>query len=425
VIFSGASVSIVVRILGLALSYGANIVLSRLLGLSAYGQYAIALSWVLVLTLPAKAGFDNSTLRYATLYIERNDQPALMGFVRFAVAVVVLMSMLVGTLILLFGHLVARAEFKLLLWAALLVAPLALLALFSALMRASGRIFPSQAYDQLLRPLLLLSGAVAFAWVGTRVSASGALMLTTLAAAGALVALVLHSSKVLSNAGQSPNYAEWRMWAAIGVPMLLMSVVQELMNHLEIILLGILGNQSEAGLFAASWRLASFVPFVFIGLATVAGPMIVSAYHRSARDELVRVSMLVSRIGVAFAVVSAAMLLILGRWLLGLFGPEFVAAYGVLAVLLIGGVANAFTGVAGQLMILTEHERPALLIFAGALLLSIILNMLLIPQLGALGAAIASASATSAWNLAMLVYVRRKVGIDASALALAPHNMRV
>jgi hypothetical protein len=34
------------------------------------------------------------------------------------------------------------------------------------------------------------------------------------------------------------------------------------------------------------------------------------------------------------------------------------------------------------------------------------------------GAAIASSSATAAWNLAMLVYVRRTLGIDASALAL-------
>jgi len=409
----------------MALSYGANILLSRLLGLSAYGQYAIALSWVLVLTLPAKAGFDNSTLRYATLYIERGDQPALRGFIRFAVATVLGASLAMGALIIAGGHLVPKADFDVLLWAGLLVAPLALLALFSALMRASGRILASQGYDQMLRPALLAGLAAALAWTGTQMTSSSALMVTALAAAGALVALMIQATRVFAGTEGTISYSEWRSWAAVSVPMLLMSVVQELMNHLEVILLGMLGNQAQAGLFAASWRLASFVPFVFIGLSTVAGPLIVSAYNRGAREELVRISALISRIGLAFAVVTAALLSLLGGWLLGLFGPEFVTARQVLLVLLLGGVANAFTGVVGQLMILTEHERQALVIFAGALLLSIVLNLTLIPSFGAVGAAIASASATTVWNLAMLIYVRRKVGIDASALALPPRIVRV
>ena len=409
----------------MALSYGANILLSRLLGLPAYGQYAIALSWVLVLTLPAKVGFDNSTLRYATLYIERGDQPALRGFIRFAVATVLGASLVMGGLIIAGGHLVANADLDVLLWAGFLVAPLALLALFSALMRASGRILASQAYDQMLRPALLAGLAAALAWTGTRMTSSSALMVTTLAAGGALVALMIQSTRVYAGTESTISYSEWRSWAAVSVPMLLMSVVQELMNHLEVILLGMLGNQAQAGLFAACWRLASFVPFVFIGLSTVAGPLIVSAYNRGAREELVRISALISRIGLAFAVLTAALLSVLGGWLLGLFGPEFVTARQVLMILLIGGVANAFTGVVGQLMILTEHERQALVIFAGALLLSIVLNLALIPAFGAVGAAIASASATTAWNFAMLVYVRRKVGIDASALALPPRIVRV
>jgi O-antigen/teichoic acid export membrane protein len=48
------------------------------------------------------------------------------------------------------------------------------------------------------------------------------------------------------------------------------------------------------------------------------------------------------------------------------------------------------------------------------------LNLLLIPKFGALGAAIASSTALSAWNLAMMFYVRRKLGLDATALGRAP-----
>lgn len=53
-------------------------------------------------------------------------------------------------------------------------------------------------------------------------------------------------------------------------------------------------------------------------------------------------------------------------------------------------------------------------------MLSIALNLLLIPRFGAVGAAIASSSAIAVWNFAMLLYVRRTIGIDATALALTP-----
>jgi O-antigen/teichoic acid export membrane protein len=204
--------------------------------------------------------------------------------------------------------------------------------------------------------------------------------------------------------------------------MLVLSVFQELMNQVDIILLGQLADTKQAALFAASWRLASLVPFGLVGLATMAGPLIAAAHDRGATGELHRVSSVVARGGFIFALVGAGLLYLFGGTLLALFGRGFAEGRNVLSVLLLGGIVNAFTGVVVYFATLTGRERHALAIFAGALVLSIVLNILLIPRFGAVGAAIASSSATAAWNLAMLVYVRRTVGIDASALALAPNG---
>jgi O-antigen/teichoic acid export membrane protein len=190
------------------------------------------------------------------------------------------------------------------------------------------------------------------------------------------------------------------------------------MNQMEVILLGHLATATDAGLFAAAWRLASLTPFALAALASIAGPQIASSYHRGAIDELAGVSRLIARLGLLIAIATAALLVLFGRPLLDLFGPEFDAAYPALIALTIGGLVNAFTGVVAYMMTLTGRERPALIIFAGALAISLLLNLALIPRFGALGAAIASSSATAAWNLAMLAYVRRRLGIDTSALAL-------
>lgn len=421
IVLRGAAESISVRVAGVALSYLANVTLSRLLGLSDYGKYAIALSWVLVLALPAKAGFDNSSLRYATIYIERGDSAALRGFIRFAARTVITISLVMGACILLAGARFAHADRFELVWAAGMVMPLALLALYSVLMRTAQRVIASQFYEQMLRPFLVIAGAGALAIAGAKLTAGNALMITTLAAFAALAVLITHFYAVFGSFIRArPDYAPWRQWVAVSVPMLIMGVVQELMNHVEVILLGLLADARQAGLFAASWRLASLVPFVFVGLSTMGAPLIASAHERGAFDELFRVSSLVAKVGFGFAIVGALGLFLAGEWLLTLFGSEFVAAYPVLATLLLGGIVNAFTGIVGYLMILTGRERQALAIFAGALLVSIGLNLLLIPRFGAVGAAVASSSATAVWNFAMLVYVRRTIGIDASALALAP-----
>jgi O-antigen/teichoic acid export membrane protein len=420
-ILRAAGASMAVRIIGLGLSYAANVLLSRLLGVQAYGEYVIALSWALVLTLPAKAGFDNSALRYSSVYLDRDDPAKLRGFIRFAAATVSLISVAIALLVLVAGsHLMPVGE-RTRVWAALLVPPLALLSLFSVLLRTARRIVAAQFYEQVLRPALIIAGLAAAIVAGIAISASSAMALTTIAAATALLVLLIQLGRVLRSANPAaPRYDEWRQWIAVSVPMLMLGVVQELMNQIDIILLGQIADARQAALFAASWRLASLVPFALVGLAVMSGPLIAAAHDRGSTEEMHRISSIVARAGFAFAVVGALLLLVFGKALLGLFGDEFVAAVPVLGILLLGGVVNAFTGVVAYYMTLTGHERQALLIFVGALALSIGLNVWLIPRYGAVGSAVASSSALAAWNLAMLAYVRRTIGIDASALALAP-----
>jgi O-antigen/teichoic acid export membrane protein len=418
-IIHGAGLSVGVRIMGLVLSYAANILLSRLLGLEAYGEYVIALSWALVLALPAKAGFDTTTLRYSTIYLEKNESAALRGFIRFASAFIALSWAVIVSLIMAAGQALIPVGDGTRAWGALLILPLALLAFCSALMRTARRIVAAQFYDQVLRPALIIVGVGVAVASGVRLAPNSAMGLTTVATSVTLGALILHLRRAFRAAGlHKANYDDWRKWLALSVPMLALSVVQELMNQIDIILLGQLADEKQAALFAASWRLASLVPFGLVGLATMAGPLIATAHDRGATDELHRVSRVVARAGFAFALVGAGILYLLGDTLLGLFGPGFVQGRAVLSILLLGGIANAFTGVVAYFATLTGRERPALGIFAGALVLSIALNLLLIPRFGAVGAAIASSSATAAWNLAMLFYVRRTTGIDASAVAL-------
>jgi O-antigen/teichoic acid export membrane protein len=243
------------------------------------------------------------------------------------------------------------------------------------------------------------------------------LAVTACATFAALAALTVHSWRVFAYArSSSPDYSAVGQWFAVGLPLLAMGFALELLNQVEVIILGIIANAREAGLFAAAWRLASMVVLALSTFGLVCGPVVASAYHRGDFDELNGIAQFAARLTAASAAVAIGVLIVGGKLLLSIFGPEFGAAYPALLALLAGGAVNAGTGIVAYLLTLTGHERVAALIFAVALFVSIALNLLLIPLFGALGAAIASSATLSAWNLAMVVYVRRVFGIDATVL---------
>src|SRR6185369_3922144 len=151
-------------------------------------------------------------------------------------------------------------------------------ATFSVVLRTARRIVAAQFYEQVLRPALIIGGLGMGYAAGIRFAPSSAI---------ALLGLYLQLSRVLRPAiSASPSYDEWRQWIAVSIPMLMLGVIQELMNQVDILLLGQLADAPQAALFAASWRLASLVPFALVALSMMSGPVIAAAHDRAATDEM-------------------------------------------------------------------------------------------------------------------------------------------
>lgn len=421
----GSFASLSTRVVGVALSYVTAAILARTLGASGYGIYSIALAWALILVLPSRAGLDFVALRYAAFYIEHGERARLRALVRFTGLAVVGLSVAMGTVLYaLTINRLTSAPPELAPGMVLVILPVAILGLVAAYLRNARRIIASQFYEQILRPGLLILALAAAVLAGLRISASTAMILTGMSALAAMALGWFHAVRAMGGGRGRPDYGPWREWVALSVPIFFITVVQELLNQLDIIMLGYLDRPESAGLYSAAWRIASLVTFGLVALTTVNGPLIAAAYARRDTAELGSIARTTARFGFGASLVLTVILMVGGRTVLQLFGPEFGRAYPALLILLIGGLINGFTGAVAYLLTMTGRQTKALGIFALALLVSFALNLLLIPRLSIVGAAIASSSATAVWNLAMLIVVRRELGIDASALArarAAPH----
>lgn len=414
-----------VRVCGLGLAFLSHLVLSRTLGVSQYGSYVIALGWAMVLVVPARLGLDNSALRFATIYRHDGRGGDFRGLIIFSLAMIGLVSSAIAAILLLgwqAGIKPLRQIDQLMLAAIAITIPFsALLAWLSALIRTANRIFAAQFYEQVLRPGLLIAAVALAAISGWELGASSAMLLTGLTVGLATVGIAAETKRSFRDVPAArPSFRHRKEWLSVSWILLLMSVVQELLNQIDLILLGILGDATQAAHFAAAWRLASLVRFGLVAVTTVTGPMIAAAFHRNDVIELARIARLSARVSTLFAVALALLIAVLGRPLLGTFGPGFADAYPALLIMLAGGGISSVTGSVGHLMTMTGHQRSALIIFAGAFAVSVVINVALIPALGAVGSALASSAALVAWNLAMTIYVRRKFGIDATALGNPP-----
>jgi O-antigen/teichoic acid export membrane protein len=414
-LLSRSGVSLAVRVAGLALSFPATILLSRLLGIQAFGAYSIALSYASIGAIAVRLGFDNTATKFVSVYRQDGAGRPLRAFFRYALGVMALawLAVVAGASLWVAATDASAPLLLLAGGAALVTLALALLGVLSAVLRAFDHIFESQFYEQLLRPLLIIALLV-LAWAaGTTLDATLAMAIT---AASLLAATLLALWRSLPLISRVPPVGEVEgqraLWVRMGWVVALMSVVLETLNQIEVILLGALATNADSAMFAAAQRLSSLAILGMTAIVTVTGPRIAAAFHGGDLEGLAKLARVSARLCFGSALGLAAGLVVAGRWLLQLWGPDFAAAAPVLNILLFGALANAATGSAGYLTILTGHERVAFAILTITLVLTVALEWVLIPLHGAVGAAIGSAFGLTLWNVLMSLYVRRTLGID-------------
>ena len=91
-------------------------------------------------------------------------------------------------------------------------------------------------------------------------------------------------------------------------------------------------------------------------------------------------------------------------------------AYVPLVILCVGQIVNASMGSVGSLLNMTGHERDTMQSILIGATVNVILNFILTPRWGMIGAATATATTLIVWNLIMWRKVYLRTGIESSAL---------
>ena len=421
----GAAGAFTINVVGTGVAFLAQLVLARVLGAESYGVYAYVYAWVMVLSLLATLGFQNGLLRFASAYLAREEWGLVRGVIRYAerrVALAGLVAAAAGcaTVFGLMDRLPAELAYTFLMSFAV-VPVLALLQVRGSLLRAFGRVAAALVPNHLVRPLAILLGTGALGLglanaVDAPLAMAVTLVATLLSLGVASVSLRRARPHAMAQAKIAEERATWRSAAAF---MLLMASAHVFMRRSDVLMLGWFADTTAAGIYTVACRITEPVSFALSAINIIFAPTISALYARGDRANLQALVTTTAWWAALSALVVALPLFILAEALLRLFGEAFVAGADALRILLIGQLINAAAGSVGYLMTMTALERQAAFIIVTATVGNIVLNAALIPAFGMEGAAVVNAVTTTAWNIAMAVFLWRKLGIVPSILGSA------
>lgn len=404
------------RLFGSGVSFILNIFVARSLNATEFGIFSYILAWTMTLGMLGLFGLDRLLTREIPIY---NTQAAwkelrgLSGWANWTAGMVSLILFgLVFTPWLFFGG-PSNAR-TLMIWLAggLLIPLLALGGVQQSTLRGLHRPASGQVAETVIQPLAFLV-LLAIAIVRTDQLAAGhVLTVYALATAGALVFGAWQAHRALPHeALAAPPIRHGRKWAVGASRMLIFTGLVAINSQVDVLVLGAFKDVAAVGVYAAALRGASIIPLLLNIAVIAAAPTLAGLYNEGKRDELKRFFVQISRSAWLGGLPVAMGLLLFGRWFLRLYGAEFASGQTALVILSLGQLVNIAAGPVATLLVMTGHERDAIIGMALSTAANFLLSASLIPLWGINGAAVAAASGLSLWNLVLLWYVWKRLAI--------------
>lgn len=414
----GATGSFGLQVIEAGVGFLTSIVLARVLGVAEFGAYAFGIALAGFLTIPALLGFNTLAIKEVAAAKAKQEWSEIRSFVKVSLFWVTLAStIIVATAFFLLNLFEDRLDpsIQAAALAALLILPvLALLKLYEGFIRGLGRVVIAQFPSRMLRPIVFLILVLSSAFLARGIEVGVyAVFLNLFATAIALAILwFLWRSTKPRELASAPPLSTTSTGFRQALPFALIASVVVINTQSDILMLGILGTPEETGIYRVSSRIASLASFALMAVLAITSPRIASLY---ALGEQSKIQQLCSKAALASTAIALPMVLIMifaGHWVLFLFGQDFLAGDTVLKILSLGQFINAAMGIAGGLLVMTGHQSATAKILTTTAFLNIILNYILIPSFGALGAAAATATSYLVWNAALAVAAWRALGID-------------
>ncbi len=242
----------------------------------------------------------------------------------------------------------------------------------------------------------------------------------------AIEALLLAVGLILSYRCQKQRVLRWRFDRALAIsllrkswPLALSAIAIVVYSRIDQVMLKKLLDDDAVGQYAAAVRISEAWHFFPVMVATSLFPALVNAQKTDRKLYLGRLQRLHDLLAWLAIAVAVPVTLLAEPMIALLFGQQYNQSATVLQIHIWAGFFVAMGLASGRWLILENLQRYAILKTGSGALVNIALNLLLIPEYGVVGAAVATVvSCSVAFTFSHLLFKKIRFGFKMQLLAL-------
>jgi O-antigen/teichoic acid export membrane protein len=407
--------SSIVKVVGMSIAFLISIYLGRTLGAEGLGIINLSFRIVNILIIFGMLGIMQIIIREVAIAHEEKNHEHINNVMHTAYLISGGMTLLISLIFIFLSPFLANTVFNEprltypLMVALLVMAPQAFSQMFSASLIGRRKIWQSNLADQCLS--VLISGLIFFVlWLNkVNLTVDIAAIIYAIGRVLVTIGMGLYWKKIFFSSEQ--KVYQFKSLYTKAYPIFITSLSLAIMSNSGIIILGVISDSKNVGLYTVAARLAELTLFLMHVANSAVSPKISSLYKQNRMNELEamlqKTTLFLFFVGLAFFTIY----IFLGEHILAVWGDEFKEAYWVLVILCFGQFVSISTGAVGQVLTMTGNQKKQRDIALKCVLVVLFLMPVFISLWGSIGAALITTVGGASINLASLSCAQKTTGI--------------
>ncbi len=434
-LLKGSSIAFVLRILGIIAGYIFTLLITRGYGAEAMGVFALSFTLLQISSVIGRLGMDTALLRFVAEYSSQGKWDIVKDIYKKAVKLVLPFSIFVSILVFFLSPYIAEFVFKkphlepYFKIAAIGIVPFVLLFIHTESLRGLKKI---KEYMLLQQAGIFILASILLGFITLLINQSTIKLLTNYinqipisnyifsVFIISLIAFIIWKKQLNNHQLTITNYKltstnsslSYSTILSVSIPMLFSSSLALIMGWTDTIMLGMFRTEEEVGIYNVALRVSMITSITLMAINTIAAPKFAEFWGKKDLEGLAKVAQQSTKLIFWTSFPILLLFLIFPKPILGIFGEEFKAGTLAFMILTIGQFISSLSGDAGGFLKMTNNQRFLQNLNFFALLFNILLNYILIPIYGIIGAAFATMMALNIAKLIANIYIRNLYGFS-------------
>jgi len=396
----GTGIALVGTFVALLLGFATRLIIARYGSEADYGIYSLAIVIMTFATMLVCLGLPDGVARYIAYFRGRGETAKIRGVTAVSLQLVTAASIIMGIALFFSAGYIASNIFHtpelspILKVLAIGIPFFSVINILTSIFRGFDRMEPQAYFQYVLFNILFLLFVSVLAIL--HLSFANLFYAYVIALVLTLIGLLLYTIKSLPQlvtlTGWQSNAVLRKELVIFSWPLLVTAIMAMIILYLDTLLLGYYKTPEIVGLYNAACPLAKFISDPFGLMLLIYTPVATGLYSQNLMAELRRSYVISTKWLFSLTLPFFLVLFLFPEAVLNLFfGPTYVAASPALRILSLCFIINNLFGPNQSILIAMGQSRFMMWATLAAAIVSVTLNVLLIPPMGIVGAAVAMA----------------------------------